>query len=321
MWASNPHTKPRWILEKANWDLYQDIVRQNFPNLPKPGDRPTPDVNDLTASFQHLLLDAAKASIPKTSGKIRPRQVPWWNEECSNAVRAKRGAYRKFRRTPSLENGIEFRLARAKARSMLKSSMLASWQNFTASIPKDTPPSTLWKKVTAIKGSRAQVTHPQLIDANGELHSDPAKTSALLASTFAKNSANANYHQEFQARLSDISSPPYAFEQHLLADVSEDYNLPLTQEELLFALHNSRNSSPGPDDIPTGFLKNLPKKGLSYLLEFYNFIWNSQCFPDKWREAETIAIPKPNKDHIFPANFRPISLTCTMCKLLEKKGV
>jgi len=103
-----------------------------------------------------------------------------------------------------------------------------------------------------------------------------------------------------------------------LADVSEDYNLPITQEELHFALQNSRNSSPRPDDIPTGFLKNLPEEGLSYLLGFYNFIWNSQCFPDKWREAETIAIPKPNKDHMFPANFRPISLTCTLCKLLVK---
>ena len=54
------------------------------------------------------------------------------------------------------------------------------------------------------------------------------------------------------------------------------------------------------------------------LLSIFNLIFTSGTFPDSWRVATVIPIPKPNKDHSNPLNFRPISLTSCLCKLLEK---
>jgi hypothetical protein len=41
-------------------------------------------------------------------------------------------------------------------------------------------------------------------------------------------------------------------------------------------------------------------------------------FPDPWKEAKVIALPKPGKDPKFPQNLRPISPLFTMGKLFEK---
>ena len=41
-------------------------------------------------------------------------------------------------------------------------------------------------------------------------------------------------------------------------------------------------------------------------------------FPDEWRKAIIIPIPKPGKNHQDPSNYRPIALTSCLCKLIEK---
>jgi hypothetical protein len=41
-------------------------------------------------------------------------------------------------------------------------------------------------------------------------------------------------------------------------------------------------------------------------------------FPSKWKHASVIRIPKPNKDHSNPSNFRPISLLSAVSKLFER---
>jgi hypothetical protein len=41
-------------------------------------------------------------------------------------------------------------------------------------------------------------------------------------------------------------------------------------------------------------------------------------FPNPWKEAKIITLPKPGKDPKFPQNLRPISLLPTTGKLFEK---
>jgi hypothetical protein len=41
-------------------------------------------------------------------------------------------------------------------------------------------------------------------------------------------------------------------------------------------------------------------------------------FFNKWRQAIVIPILKPEKNKFDITSYRPLSLTCTLCKLLEK---
>ena len=50
----------------------------------------------------------------------------------------------------------------------------------------------------------------------------------------------------------------------------------------------------------------------------FNEVWVSGRFPTSWKEATIIPIPKPGKDNTDPSNYRPIALTCCLCKTLER---
>ena len=54
------------------------------------------------------------------------------------------------------------------------------------------------------------------------------------------------------------------------------------------------------------------------LLDVFNKICLSGSFPDSWRCAHVISFSKPRKDEAIIANFRPISLTNNVGKLMEK---
>lgn len=93
------------------------------------------------------------------------------------------------------------------------------------------------------------------------------------------------------------------------------FNNPITITELRAALCNINNPSPGPDDIPSIFIKNLPESAIEQLLKIYNI---TQVFPDIWMNSLIIPLYKSGKQKLEPSSYRPISLTCCMCKLLEK---
>ena len=76
--------------------------------------------------------------------------------------------------------------------------------------------------------------------------------------------------------------------------------------------------APGPDGIHNNLLKHLPEDTLKILKEILNKIWISADFPQQWRAATVIPIPKPNKDRTDPLSYRPIVLTSCLCKVLER---
>ena len=53
-------------------------------------------------------------------------------------------------------------------------------------------------------------------------------------------------------------------------------------------------------------------------MDLINVHWESQAFPESWREAILLPIPKPGKDQQNQNNFRPIALTSCICKTFER---
>ena len=53
-------------------------------------------------------------------------------------------------------------------------------------------------------------------------------------------------------------------------------------------------------------------------MDIINKTWKSDTFPESWREALIISIPKPGKDHFNSLSYRPIALTICICKTVER---
>ena len=80
-------------------------------------------------------------------------------------------------------------------------------------------------------------------------------------------------------------------------------------------IRGPESTLPGPDGIHNNLLKRLLEDTSKILKDILNIIW---WFPPQWRAATVIPIPKPNKDHANPVNYRPNSLTSCLCKVVER---
>ena len=117
----------------------------------------------------------------------------------------------------------------------------------------------------------------------------------------------AQHRQEEERRIIDFSSRG-----------EESYNAPFSFKELESALTECADSAAGPDEIPYTFIKRTSVVTQSFILSIINRIFSDHCFPSVWEFAIVLAFAKPGKDSSLPGSYRPIALTCCLCKLMEK---
>lgn len=85
---------PRLKLDRANWELFQAVVRGSCETV---GERTFSDVDVFNDELVSAIIQAAEISIPKTAGKRSRKSVPWWNEKCNQAVRKRNKAFKQVR--------------------------------------------------------------------------------------------------------------------------------------------------------------------------------------------------------------------------------
>ena len=206
----------------------------------------------------------------------------------------------------------DFRRARTRARRILKEAQRTSWRTDLPSITAKTPLTEFFNKVRKISGKFSPPPPPVLMDA-GETVGDPNIVADLFATHFAGVSrkdpaaVGARYRQDMEAAGVDFNSQG-----------GESYNVHFSLSELKSAVSQCHDSSPGLDDVPYAFLRHMCDTALLFLLALYNLIWCTGDFPSSWKVAVVLPIPKPGKDHLQATNYRPISLTSCICKVLEK---
>ena len=73
----------------------------------------------------------------------------------------------------------------------------------------------------------------------------------------------------------------------------------------------------GPDGLHPFFLKKLSDELKGPLCLIFNNSISEGMLPDKWKEAAITALHKKGKKDL-PSNYRPVSLTSIICKIMEK---
>ena len=168
--------------------------------------------------------------------------------------------------------------------------------------------------VRKISGKNISPTSTHLITPDGREISDKNEIANTIARTISKNSSTANYSDQFQRHKATEERKKINFN----SNEEESYNGPFSLFELQTSLRQAKDTATGPDDIHYQLLKHLPRESLLVLLDIFNNIWSSGEFPDCWREATVIPLPKPGKDPSNPSSYRPIALTSCICKTMER---
>ena len=296
-------------LSKACWDKYKKvclerITQDKFRGLEEP-----------ITSFTEIIDGIVNEVIPKTSGKPRPHPTPWFNNECKEVITQRRKALNVLKREPTIHNSNRYHTIRAKARRVIRSNKRKSWKNYVSRLNHKTKIGKVWDMIRKISGKfKTRAVH-HLKNPDGTISKTTSEISNTLAKHYSKSSSSTNYCDQFQGikdvdeqNALDFSSPNH-----------ESYNKRFRLKDLKRALRKAKNTAPGPDKIHYEFLRNLPTECLSILLDLINRIWENGNFPEIWRLAIVIPIPKPQKDdYSNPKNYRPISLTSCLCKTVER---
>ena len=98
-------------------------------------------------------------------------------------------------------------------------------------------------------------------------------------------------------------------------DLNESFALHELQSEIRQA---KKNSAPGDDIISYEMLRHLTVTSQKVILAMYNQIWESGTLPADWKNADVIPILKPGRQPNEASSYRPISLTSTLCKIMDK---
>ena len=296
----------KWKLNKADWPSFKALCESEI-------NETILKAKDPIDNFTTILYKIAEKTIPKMSTKTKKKKRPWFNDDCKTYIQKRRQALRQFNTRPMHQNLENFRVFRAKARRTIRDSKRKSWKQYVSKLNSRTSIKKVWDMVRKIqgKGKSASVNHLKKNNTHVTAKKDIANT---LADNFSEKSSSENYSAKFRKIKDQQEKQKLKF----TSDNSESYNSKFSLTELTDALSKAHDSSPGPDDIHYQLLKHLPSSTLSILLEIYNSIWATGNIPKSWKEATVIPIPKPDKDHTDPSNYRPIALTSCVCKTMER---
>ena len=306
----NPSTEdhnPKWKLNKANWEQFhllceQDLSMDNFNNS-----------SDLVTDFTSSLMKISDKCIPKTSTNPK-KSNPWYNNDCKNAVRQRKQALSKFCKYPTGANLKNVKIQRAKARRTIKLAKRNTWKSYVSKLNHKTPIKKVWDMIRKISGKSKAPSYTHLNTCRETKATSKEDIANTLGETFLKNSSSQNYSEKFKHIKMQQEKNNINFK----SLNNEEYNYPFNLLELIDAIQKSNDTATGPDEVHYQMLKHLPNNALSTILHIFNDIWATGVFPESWRLATIIPIPKPGKDHEEPSNYRPIALTSCLCKTLER---
>jgi hypothetical protein len=155
-------------------------------------------------------------------------------------------------------------------------------------------------------------SHHLLVNDNKIEH--PQHIANTHASTISFNSSHEHYSKSFEK--SRVRQEKRAL--NFNSGNSEHYNELFSLSELQVALRQCHDTAVGPDEMHYQMLQHLPYTVLSSLIHILNDIWQTCSFPSSWSEATIIPLPKPDKDHTCPSNYRSVALTSCLCKTLVR---
>jgi len=293
------HTRKFLNRKKTDWQLYQKLLTQiNW-------DPPTlTSKTEIEASVNFItthLNNALKDSTPVAYFTGKTRGVSWWSEELSQLRRKLRIANKKSEPTHK-DAQIEYQKLRSTYKRAIRKAKRESWHSFINSCATITDTSKLTRILTRPKTPPPGLTiTPDGSPTWSSLESIQNITNSLFPGSTTTKPTPTIHHQQVQR-------------EHLETD---SWINPAIVQTIINQL--PPNKAPGPDEITSKMLQNLPKQVILYLVNLYKHIITLSAVPLQWCESKAIFIPKANKPNkADPKSYRPICLSNVLFKVLEK---
>ena len=162
------------------------------------------------------------------------------------------------------------------------------------------PSKNFWKTIKAKR--RDQVGIPPLQGKNYKLKSTSKGKAQILNAQCASV-----FQDKGKSELPDLGNSPYPSVPKM--DISVE-----SVKKLLLRLNPKE--AVGPDMVPTRILRDYADDITPILQSIFQQSLDAGMVPDNWKRANVTAVFKKGNRQVA-SNYRPVSLTCVPCKVLE----
>lgn len=307
--SKNKITDTSYDFKNANWSKYK-IEINNKILLKNISLKTSDEIDNKITEFEEIISVAKTLSVPILQ-KRRNNEILLSPE--IKAIIAQRNALRrKWQRSRNNLLLNDLKDLNFIIRNKIFQLKNDQWNNRLKSL---TPASKNFWKVTKMVKNKHRLL-PPLKKHDSFLYTDQEKAEEI-SDVFEKvhrqtlNMSDDVTKSQIQKSILHINNRPAHLNQICIERTS-----PKEIKTIIKKLKN--NKSPGIDNLPNILLKHLPKKAHVLLFHIYNSCMLLQYFPRYWKHAKVVVIPKLNKDHSNPNNYRPISLLTSLSKILEK---
>ena len=288
------------MYDKGNYQMMNEELKIDWQTLLNSEQ----DVNKQWETIKDKIKQASDKHIPsyQTTEKSlwKKGKIPL-NAETRKEIRKKHRLWQRAYETKQDHKIRKWKQQRNKVSRLVREAE----ENLEIDIAKDSKlnPKKLWKYVKSKSKVKSSIS-PLNNRNTGKLTVNEKEQADVLAQQFASVMIVEPDEEIPKLPTRDLKTSP-------LHDIN------ITEEMVLKKINKlNTTKTPGPDGIHPRVLKEIAVSIAPALTILYNNSLKSHCVPDDWRSALICALfKKGNKTD--PGNYRPVSLTCIICKILE----
>jgi len=230
-----------------------------------------------------IMRRACDVAMPRQPGRFKKRKSTyWWNEEISKKRKECIMLRRKWKRAKKTESNIEkekdYRQAKKELRVMIVKAKAVAWQELIKTINDD--PWGLPYRLVLNKLRRNTPTLTETLDKD------------VLEETLTKLFPKAKIEKERQIEETEWN---------------DEWNVSI-QEVYKYTIKRTRtNTAPGIDGVKIVYWKRISDEIMEFVAKCLTICIKKSVFPDQWRKAQLVLIPKGDLDPERP-KVRPICL-------------
>ncbi|XP_071039898.1 uncharacterized protein [Parasteatoda tepidariorum] len=269
----------------------------------KDNHRETGSINDIWNSLKETIVKTGNEVVGKAK---KTKRKDWFDSKSYMITEKKNAAFKKMLNKRHSRNAkIKYKEARREEKRIHKTKKKAFLED-------------LLKNVEHLRGSNESRAFFREINL-GRKEFKPRTTScrdkngAILTNKMQVLERWNEHFYELLNVVSDEHEPPTEdieiYGQHIVE--------PPTLEEVDDGIKKLMDSkAPGPDEIPSEFLKNGGTSVTKKIYDLVRAIWEQKLIPEEWKTSMTCMIHKKG-DILDCSNYRGISLLCTSYKVFS----
>ena len=287
--------KPRQIplYNKADWTSFKQHINQTYKKLKE--SKIQTNTNSLWEILKKDIQDGISLFIPTKMAK-HTDSLPWLNSDIKKLLRKRDKMYKRHKNTP------EFKQLKAQIQNKIRQAHMKYLEDII--IPENNNQEQVgvskrfWTYIKHCKSSNNNISP---LKENNILHSESNKKAEILNNQF----------KSVFSQDSDNLPPPPNPEFPVMADIN------ITVNGIYKLLHNlNPHKAAGPDNISPRVLKELAAEIAPCLQIIFCSSYETGTVPEDWRTANVSPIFKKGEKY-KASNYRPVSLTCIVSKLME----